>query len=98
MSIYPSLKLADKYPELKDSGFTFGEWIENIAKISKRNYDPKKPIKMYVNALFSINKKYIQRYPLSVYKELIRYVDDHVNPEAGHYFERTWHWLFVDEL
>ena len=35
----------------------------------------------------------IKKYPLDFYIKAIKYVDDHDNPEEGHYFERLWPFL-----
>jgi hypothetical protein len=40
--------------------------------------------------IFAVSKKDIRKRSLQSYKDLIRYVDHHSNPEAGHYFERAW--------
>jgi hypothetical protein len=44
--------------------------------------------------MFAISKDDIYKNPVEKYKELISYVDNHVNPEAGHYIERAWVPLF----
>ena len=36
----------------------------------------------------------IQKHPIDFYRKAISFVDDHVNPEEGHYFERLWHTIF----
>ncbi len=44
--------------------------------------------------MFAISKDDIYKNHIEKYKELISYVDHHVNPEAGHYIERAWVPLF----
>jgi hypothetical protein len=44
--------------------------------------------------IFAISKKHIVQNPVSYYQNLIEYVDDHSNPEAGHYLERSWGVIF----
>jgi hypothetical protein len=47
-----------------------------------------------VNGIFAISKEDIEKKPLSYYEDLIKHVDNHKNPEAGHYFERSWENVF----
>lgn len=40
--------------------------------------------------IFAVSKEHIHNRNIESYKELIKYLDNHSNPEAGHYFERAW--------
>lgn len=42
------------------------------------------------NAIFAVSRAHIRRNPREFYTSLLRYVDHHSNPEAGHYLERAW--------
>lgn len=44
--------------------------------------------------IFAISRKNIMKRPLESYQEIIKYVDGHQNPEAGHYIERSWGAIF----
>lgn len=44
--------------------------------------------------IFSISKKDILQHPKSYYENLITELNTHSNPEAGHYFERSWEAVF----
>lgn len=44
--------------------------------------------------VFSIDKRDIIQHPISRYQNIILAVNDHSNPEAGHYIERSWGALF----
>lgn len=44
--------------------------------------------------IFAVSRKDIRRHPRSKYEKLIKYVDDHPNPEAGHFLERAWGAVF----
>lgn len=44
--------------------------------------------------IFSIDKRDIIQHPVSRYQHLIKDLDTHSNPEAGHYFERSWGAVF----
>jgi len=44
--------------------------------------------------IFAVSKKHIIQHPIEKYKNLLHYLDDHHNPEVGHYMERSWGTLF----
>jgi hypothetical protein len=44
--------------------------------------------------VFAVSKQHIQQYPKEHYEKLIKFVDSHSNPEAGHYMERSWATIF----
>ena len=44
--------------------------------------------------IFAVSKQQIVQHPVSRYNDLIRYVQEHSNPEAGHYMERSWGAVF----
>jgi hypothetical protein len=46
------------------------------------------------NGLMAVSKKHIRNRPVDFYKRIIKYVDHHHNPEAGHYVERSWCAMF----
>jgi hypothetical protein len=46
------------------------------------------------NSIFGITTETILKKPKSFYEELIKQVNDHHNPETGHYFERAWESVF----
>lgn len=60
----------------------FGKWFEH-------NFGTIKVYSVW-NGIFSVSKKNIHNRSLEFYKKLIKYIDFHSNPEAGHYFERAW--------
>jgi Protein of unknown function (DUF3431) len=45
--------------------------------------------------IFAVSRGDIRRHPKSFYEKLIKYVDDHPNPEAGHFLERAWGAVFA---
>ncbi len=45
-------------------------------------------------AIFSITKELIKSNPKEYYQKLITCIDDHPDPEEGHYFERAWFYIF----
>jgi hypothetical protein len=48
--------------------------------------------------IFSIDKRDILKQPITKYQHLILTVNDHFNPEAGHYIERSWGAIFYPLL
>ena len=44
--------------------------------------------------IFSIDKRDILQHPIQRYQLLILTINDHPNPEAGHYIERSWGAIF----
>jgi hypothetical protein len=77
--------------EFKDGNhISFLQWFrENISKKPLKN-----KLYFYTNALFAVTKKKIKHRPKSYYENLIKQVDWHVNPVEGHYFERSWYYIF----
>lgn len=73
-----------------DSKTQFGDWFTQFIQ---PNF-PEDPFKWYPGALFAVNKRNILQHPKSYYEELLRTVDHHVAPEAGHYLERSWYYMF----
>ena len=47
--------------------------------------------------ILSVSKKDILRNPIDKYRKLISYIDHHSNPEVGHYMERSWGALFLQD-
>lgn len=40
--------------------------------------------------VFAVSRAHIRQHPRQRYERLLRLLDDHSNPEAGHYVERAW--------
>jgi hypothetical protein len=75
---------------LKKSKYTPYEWINKIGiDISKLDN-----FEMIWGANFCISKKLIQKKPKVFYENLMKYVDYDINPEEGHFFERSWNLIF----
>jgi hypothetical protein len=47
-----------------------------------------------LGGVFSVNKKDILSSPIELYKSILKELDIHSNPEAGHFVERSWCYLF----
>jgi hypothetical protein len=67
----------------------FRDWfIENV--------QPKypNPIFIYINGVFAVHKDKILQHPMSYYKHLQTFLSHDINPNEGHYFERSWYYIF----
>lgn len=45
--------------------------------------------------IFAVSRKHILQHPRHYYQKLLSLVSSHPNPEAGHYFERSWGVVFA---
>lgn len=76
---------------MKKSYFTCYSWLKNFMDFDDSEID-------YINvawgSIFSIHKSLILKKPKLFYEHLIRFIDYHPNPEEGHFFERSWHFIF----
>lgn len=79
--------LRDNYKNNKP--ITFLEWF-------KRNIDKNypNPIYIYINGIFAVKKENIINKPIEYYKRLIEEVNHHINSTEGHFFERSWFYIF----
>ena len=79
-----------KNGQMKRAEFTMGEFWEEI-------FGKKHPDFICVSyaGCFAVHRDLIRRRPLKFWKKLISYLDDHSNPEIGHYFERLWVSIFT---
>jgi hypothetical protein len=67
------------------------EWLKDIISL---DFNENENIKIVWGANFAVNKNIILKKPKSFYEDLIRLLDFHVNPEEGHFFERSWYTIF----
>lgn len=68
---------------------TFIEWYKKNINVNYPNI-----IQIYPNAIFAIRKENILNKPLEYYKKLLLQVNHHINPAEGHFFERSWYYIF----
>jgi len=84
-----------KWKEEFDSGkmrhakLTMGEIFKELF-----GFQPPKSIPCCLTGCFAATRHMIKKHPIEFYKKAISFVDDHVNPEEGHYFERLWNTIF----
>lgn len=68
---------------------TFFNWFKKNIDIKYPN-----PINIYANAIFAVKKENIINKPIEFYKRLILEVNHHIKPAEGHFFERSWYYIF----
>ncbi len=65
----------------------FGKWFNN--------YWPNKKINIFVvQSTFAVHKQHICQHPISYYTQFYEQLNDSINPEAGHFIERSWGMIF----
>jgi hypothetical protein len=79
--------LQDNYRNNKP--ITFINWFQNHINLNYPN-----PIIFYHNAIFAVRKEKILLNPLEYYKNLLLEVNHHSDPAEGHFFERSWYYIF----
>ena len=55
---------------------------------------PPNTIPSCLSGCVAATRHMIRKHPIEFYKKAISFVDDHVNPEEGHYYERLWNVIF----
>jgi len=65
----------------------FGLWFDS-------NFPGEKIQYVQYKGIFAVSREHIQNRSKEFYKKLIKYLDSHPNPEAGHYMERAWATIF----
>ncbi len=87
-STSPENSLINPENKLKESSIRpFGKWFNAMFGNININY-------ISWNGLFSVSKLDILQHSKAYYERLILEVSDSSNPEAGHYFERSWEAVF----
>ena len=70
---------------------TFGQWWDKYLCLPR---PPRENYYVQYNAVFSVHRDIIHVHPKCYYEKLISCISDHINPEEGHYFERSWYHIF----
>jgi hypothetical protein len=85
-------EIAKKYDKnVFNSNITFFDFLKDLG-IYGDFYNNK--LKIYPSAFMVISKENILSRPKSYYEKIINYCNYHINPIEGHYFERTWAYIF----
>jgi hypothetical protein len=74
---------------LNNRHITFRRWFtENINSLYPET------IHLYACGLFAVRKELILKHSKEYYKNLIKQLNHHINPIEGHFFERSWFYIF----
>lgn len=71
---------------------TFGQWFRRCTKMTY--LPPKHEFKWIVAANFAVKNSTILSKPKEYYRSLLDEFDDSSAPEVGHFFERSWYYIF----
>ena len=78
--------MSDNY---KNKHLTFIEWyIKHVSPFYPN------PINLYCSGLFAVKKELILLNTKEYYQSLLEECNHHVNPIEGHFFERSWYYIF----
>jgi len=67
----------------------FGEWFtSNISKTYPVSF------KGNYYGIFAVRKQAILSRPISFYKKILEEISHHSDPAEGHFFERSWYYIF----
>jgi hypothetical protein len=81
---------------LKPYELNFFDWF---SKYISDDVDPRGDITWWMGATFSVKREKILTRPKEYYEELLeQFPKDHSNPEVGHFFERSWYYMFNAHL
>ena len=91
----------DKEWNLRNGDYYLKDNYKNNAPVTfvnwfKTNINPNypNPIRIYIAGIFAVKKEYILNKPIEYYKKLILEVNHHINSTEGHFFERSWYYIF----
>ena len=79
--------------DLKKSNFTTYDWITRVIGLKIDNN--LKETNIVWNANFSLSKELIHSKPKIFYENILRFLNN-INPEEGHFLERTWYLIFTN--
>jgi len=68
---------------------TFKEWFKKHI-----HHDYPNPIHIYRSGIFAVKKELILNKPKDFYERLILELNHHSDPTEGHFFERSWYYIF----
>lgn len=78
-----------------DNNISFIDFLKKIGIYDSFHHDEKNyQIKIYPSSFMIISKENILSRSKSYYEDIIKYCNYHLNPIEGHYFERSWAYIF----
>ena len=76
-----------------DQKMLFSKWFKENIDVQ---YDS--PFHIYKNGIFAVSKSLIRSRTKQFYKRIITFANHHINPAEGHFFERSWYYIFERKL
>jgi hypothetical protein len=68
---------------------TFLKWFEEHVNENYPN-----PINIYLNGIFAVRKDAVLKRPIEYYERMLQEVNHQNDPAEGHFFERSWYYIF----
>lgn len=72
----------------------YRRWFRKYVDVDGTYPYIEKGINLWWGAIFSVRRECILSRPREYYKRLLEYIPKTNNPEVGHYFERSWFYIF----
>lgn len=91
----PGLRVC-MYPGVGSSGCNLGTWFATLLGHPWKWNDPREGPSWWQHGVFALRTSRLLSEDVEdgYYRSLLAQVDWHVNPEAGHFFERSWCFVF----
>ena len=77
--------------EMRPAKFSLGRFFKELFE-----FQHPLEIPVCLKGCIGATKDMIRKHPIEFYKKAISFIDDHKNPEEGHYFERFWAVMFSE--
>lgn len=84
-------------PNIPVDDLGFRNWFRMYVD-TEDTHDFKKGIKYWMGGIFSVRRECILSRPKEYYQRLLEYIPPTNNPEVGHFFERSWYYIFKCHL
>lgn len=91
-SARPEFRILHWRTDQLPAGMNLGEWFRAHVQAA---VPPPDDWRWWAAALFCVTGRAIAAKPLGYYKQLLACVPDHHSPEVGHFFERSWLYIFT---
>lgn len=76
-------------PYLNNKKISYKNWFINNIRL-----EYPEPIYIYCNGIFAVRRDIILKNSKEYYKKLIKQCEYNINPIEGHFFERSWYYIF----
>lgn len=92
----PPFRLLFYHTELRENKYNLNlsEWMTRFVDSNILENIRQNGFRVKYGACFTIMKQFILSRSLEYYESMISHISDHINPEEGHFFERSWYYIF----